>query len=223
LNNRGNAYRRLNRLDEARQDYAASLAAGNVTPEYPDYGLGQIAEAKGDLEAARHFYGEALAANPAYTPAALSLEGLGRKTVQADAPITLTPPAPRAAVAPAKVADAAPAPVAPTLAPASYGKPDTGPALRPAIEDTSHAAQAGGQIQLGAWRDEASAADGWNHIQGQAGDALSGLKPQIVTVDLPGKGRYYRLRAGPVVRGSGAALCETLTAKGLACIVVKEN
>jgi tetratricopeptide (TPR) repeat protein len=220
LNNRGNAYRRLNRLDEARRDYAASLALGNTTPEYPDYGLGQIAEAKGDLVGARHFYGEALAANPAYTPAAISLETLGRKSASADAPIVLKQPAPHAPVAPSRVAAA---PVTPTLAPASYGKPDTNPGLRPAIEDTAHAAQKGGQVQLGAWRDEASAADGWNRIQGQAGDALSGLKPQIVAVDLPGKGRYYRLRAGPVERGGGAALCEALSAKGLACMVVKDN
>ena len=221
LNNRGNAYRRLNRLDEARHDYAASLALGNTTPEYPDYGLGQIAEAKGDLAGARHFYGEALAANPAYTPAAVSLEALGRKSAAVDAPIVLKQPAPHPPVASSRVAAAAP--VTPTLAPASYGKPDADPGLRPAIEDTARAAQSGGQVQLGAWRDEASAADGWNRIQGQAGDALSGLKPQIVAVDLPGKGRYYRLRAGPVARGGGAALCDALTAKGLACMVVREN
>ncbi len=226
LNNRGNAYRRLNRLDEARQDYAASLAAGNMTPEYPDYGLGQIAEAKGDLEAARHFYGEALAANPAYTPAATSLEALGRKTQQADATIVLKPPPQRPAPPPARVAAAqahAAAADGPTLAPASYGKPTGDLALRPAIEDAKHALPGGGMVQLGAWRDEASAADGWNRIQGQAGDALSGLKPQIVAVDLAGKGRYYRLRAGPVGRDNAASLCEALLAKGVACMVVRDN
>jgi tetratricopeptide (TPR) repeat protein len=224
LNNRGNAYRRLNRLDEARQDYAASLATGNVTPEYPDYGLGQIAEARGDLEAAHHFYGEALAANPAYTLAAISLEALGRKAAHADAPIVLKPPPARPAPEPVQAAARPPAaPVGPTLAPASYGRADTDPGLRPAIEDTTRAVPAGGMVQLGAWRDEASAAEGWNRIQGQAGDALAGLKPQIVAVDLPGKGRYYRLRAGPVGQGNGAGLCEVLTAKGLACMVVKGN
>src|SRR5471030_2503538 len=51
LNNRANAYRRLGRLAEARSDYAASIAAGNSNPEYPDYGLGQIAETSGEPDA----------------------------------------------------------------------------------------------------------------------------------------------------------------------------
>jgi tetratricopeptide (TPR) repeat protein len=224
LNNRGNAYRRLNRLDEARQDYAASLAARNTTPEYPDYGLGQIAEARGDFEAARRFYGEALAANPAYAPAAMSLEALEHKAAHARAPLVLKPPPARPAPRPVKVAvQPVAAPAGPTLAPASYGRADADPGLRPAIEDAPRAVQTGGLVQLGAWRDEASAAEGWNHIQELAGDTLAGLKPQIVAVDLPGKGRYYRLRAGPVGRGGGTTLCEALTAKGLACMVVKGN
>ena len=78
-------------------------------------------------------------------------------------------------------------------------------------------------VQLGAWRDEASAADGWNRIVSQSDGALSGLKPQIVAVDLPEKGRYYRLRAGPVGTGGAAALCASLKDHGLACLVVRDN
>lgn len=263
LNNRANAFRRLHRLEEAKSDYLASLAAGNLMPEYPEYGLGQIAEAEGNIDVARHFYGEALAANPSYLLAARSLEALGHgggpqassagpsenaqivlkpppampapqqdvADAAADAPIVLKPPPARAAPAP-KVADAN-RPSGPTLSPASYGRADADPTLRPAIEDGSghlpaRSANAGPTakgplVQLGAWRDEASAADGWNRILGQSDGALSGLKPQIVAVDLPGKGRYFRLRTVPADAGGASALCAALKDRGLACMVVKDN
>ncbi len=76
FNNRGNAYRRLGRLAEARADYRASIAAKNPHPEYPDYGLGQVAEAQGQLDAARGYYRAALAASPQFTPASASLAAL---------------------------------------------------------------------------------------------------------------------------------------------------
>ena len=67
LNNRGNAYRRVGRLDDAAADYKRSLAAGNTHPEYPNYGLGLIAEAQGSPALARTFYQAALSANPQFT------------------------------------------------------------------------------------------------------------------------------------------------------------
>ena len=48
-----------------------------------------------------------------------------------------------------------------------------------------------------------------------AGGALSGFSPHIAAVDLPGKGRYYRLR---VETQDGKRLCAVLVAKGLTCI-----
>ena len=72
------------------------------------------------------------------------------------------------------------------------------------------------QAQLGAWRQEAEANDAWNRAVRRAGGDLAGLAPHIVPVDLPGRGRYYRLR---VSADAGAAkLCASLAAKGLDCL-----
>ncbi len=214
LNNRANAWRRLGRLDEARRDYLASLAAGNPTPEYSYYGLGQIAEIQGDRQAARAAYARALWANPRYVLAGHRLAVL---SPPGSSPLVILKPPAAAVPAVPRLALRAPA-SHPTITPATYDRPDAGAALRPAIEEGT---AVGPLIQLGAWRDEASAADGWNHARARAGAVLAGLTPHIVAVDLPGRGRYFRLRAGPVAGSSPAKVCAALTADGLACIVVR--
>jgi tetratricopeptide (TPR) repeat protein len=185
LNNRANAERRLGRLPEAKADYEASLAADNPQKEYPYYGLGEVAQAQGDVAGAADNYRKALAANGNYRLAALRLAALG-------------------------------APAAPQtqLVTASYQPPD----LRPAILDPAKQAPHGA-IQLGAYRDEAQATDSWNKMTASAAGALDGLSPHIVAAEIPGKGKFYRLRAGPV--GDAASLCAKLTARKLACIPVK--
>jgi tetratricopeptide (TPR) repeat protein len=223
LNNRANVYRRQNRLAEARGDYLASLAAGNGQPEYSWYGLGQVAEAAGDGGAARTAYGHALAANPAYQLAADRLAALAGdvpgpaevihlKPPQArtgeDGPIVLKPP--DAAVA---IRLHPPQPDMANLAPAHF---DPGPDLRPALDDSAK-----GQVQLGAWRSEEEAGAGWNRAMRQAPDLLDGLSPHIVAADVPGRGRYYRLRAGPVA-GPAGELCAALTARGQDCIPARD-
>ena len=80
----------------------------------------------------------------------------------------------------------------------------------------------GPQLQLGAWRSETAAMEGWNHATRQAGGLLDGLMPRIVAADLPGKGRYYRLRAGPVNSTDPLQLCKALLAKGLDCILAQD-
>ena len=72
------------------------------------------------------------------------------------------------------------------------------------------------QVQLGAWRSPENAAKGWTQARQLAGEALDGLSPRIVAVDLPGVGRYYRLRVA-AAQTSPRALCVALAAKGLDC------
>ncbi|MEI9997276.1 MAG: tetratricopeptide repeat protein [Rhizomicrobium sp.] len=246
LNNRGNAWRRLGKLAEARADYQASIAAGNPHPEYPDYGLGQMAEAAGDGAAARTYYRAALAANPQFALARQRLAALAAAPAipskpvadhsAADAPVVLKPP-------PDGPADAAPAPdgdapihlrpprgMRPDDAPIQLKPPETiqlkpPPHRRPgATVDLKPAISDGGPagarqiVQLGAWRSQADAAIAWSRIARATGEALAGLTPQIVAVDLPGKGRYYRLRTGPADPG----LCAVLRARGAACVPVKD-
>jgi tetratricopeptide (TPR) repeat protein len=224
LNNRANAYRRQNRFDDAKRDYLASLAAGNPAPEYPYYGLGQIAESQGKPGEAKGFYARAVAANPGYWLASERLTALGGSP-PVNPPITLkpppgVPPAPRSENAPIVLRPpssrpSSPPARAPAPAPArSQPKPVTvaeeGPGLRPALDN-----KGGQEVQLGAWRQEEEAREGWRKAVTAAGGALAGLTPHIVAVDLPGRGRYYRLR---VRTGDSKQLCAALTTRGMDCI-----
>ncbi|MBS0472170.1 MAG: tetratricopeptide repeat protein [Proteobacteria bacterium] len=215
-NNRGNAYRRLGRLSEARADYLASIAAGNAHLEYPNYGLGQIAEADRQIDDARGYYRAALAANPNFSLADDRLHALGN-AVQ---PVVLKPPSggihlkPPAGMVTLKAPGAVhlkPPGSAPS--PARTAKPD----LKPALSDTG-----GTLIQLGAWREEKDAVAAWNRLTVSGGNLLAGLTPQVVSADVPGQGRFYRLRAGPVAQDRASGLCAALTRQGLACIVVRD-
>jgi len=77
------------------------------------------------------------------------------------------------------------------------------------------------QVQLGAWRSEQNAAKGWDHARALASEVLGGAAPRIVVVDLPGVGRFYRLRVAVEKTGS-RGLCVALTAKGVDCISVHD-
>ena len=213
LNNRANVYRRMGKLDAAQADYQASIQAGNAHPEYPNYGLGQVAEAVGNPDAARAYYQAALTANPQFALAHDRLAALGGGAdaiIQLKDPsaIQLKPPAIRRL---------------PQVQPA-YAQASAPPGLKPALNEAVNSAAppqpapaSAGTIQLGAWRSQAEAANAWSRIARDSGSDLAGLAPQVVAVDLPGKGRYWRLRTD-----GGPELCRSLTAKGLSCLVVRD-
>jgi tetratricopeptide (TPR) repeat protein len=216
LNNRANVFRRQNRFEDARRDYLASLAADNPAPEYPYYGLGQVAESAGKPDEARNFYARALAANPGYGLAAERLAALGGAEPQTQA-ITLKPPkgvsaedAPVVLHRPAVEPVAAPVQAQPPPKPAAPSRQEAALPLRPALDGP-----AGEQVQLGAWRSEGEAAEGWRRAVGKANGVLGGFSPRIVAVDLPGRGRFYRLR---VVTLDAKDLCAVLTSQDVACI-----
>ncbi len=222
LNNRGNAYRRLNKMAEARADYLASLAAGNPHPEYPNFGLGQIAEASGQPAQAGDHYRAALAADPHFALAAERLRVMGSLA----APSAAAPPAPGVIqLRPPKGAEVhlrPPGQAAVHLRPPGSppaARPDVG--LKPAISEGG--AATGQAVQLGAWRREEDATKAWNRLIGGSGSRLvAGMSPEVVPVDLPGRGRYYRLRARPVAPGAGPGLCAALKARGVACMLVRD-
>ena len=245
LNNRANAWRRLGKLDAARADYLASIAAGNPRLEYPNFGLGQIAEAAGQPVQAADYYRAALAANPQFALATERLTALANApppsaahspsanaAAGADTPVILRPPPGAPPPVDGTVVLHPPGEVAVHLRPpptvhlrppvAHRAPPAAAPApgldLKPAVREGTGDSQT---VQLGAWRNESDAADAWNRIVATGGNLLTGLSPQVVPVDLPGKGRFYRLRAGPVYQGVGRSLCEALRAKKLECVVVR--
>ena len=100
--------------------------------------------------------------------------------------------------------------------------------LRPALDQpvrTRHAGepgQVGTEVQLGAWRSEGEASAGWEKAKLRAGEALNGLSPHIVTADLPGRGRYFRLRVAITAGQSQSAFCAGLSARGVACLPARD-
>ncbi|HEY0282761.1 MAG TPA: tetratricopeptide repeat protein [Rhizomicrobium sp.] len=235
LSNRANAYRRLDRLAEAKRDYLAALSADNNAREYPYYGLGQIAEKLGDAETARDYYRKALTANPGYALAAQSLAALNHAqqapSVQRPPPAEPQPnrPAAKMAVETASYVHL-PGPAArqtpPKSPPVRITERDVAALpLRQAIVEGRPKPAAdppGALIQLGAFRDEASARGGWNKIVGASEGVLQGKSPLLEPVDLPGKGRLWRLRTAAGDKSDARRLCAALAAKELACMVVRE-
>jgi len=243
LNNRANIWRRQGKLAEARRDYQAALSAGSGRPQYPWYGLGQIAEAQNDTNAARGFYAKSVAADPSYSLAAARLAELGGppegtlaepdtivlrppkgikpapepvadKTIAEDKPVVLKPPPRKATPAQPKIlAGFKPAPVSRPVRKAMANL-----ALRPALDGPS-AAASGPEVQLGAWRSEPEAQDGWTKARRKAGVVLNGYAAHIVRVELPGRGIYFRLR---VHASNPAKLCADLQAQSLDCVRIRD-
>jgi tetratricopeptide (TPR) repeat protein len=96
--------------------------------------------------------------------------------------------------------------------------------LRPALDqrDWAPMKDTTAQVQLGAWRSQAEADAGWDKARAKAGGLLDRLTPRVVTADLLGKGRYYRLRVASPAGQSRASLCDALAAKGLTCMPVRD-
>jgi len=91
------------------------------------------------------------------------------------------------------------------------------PTLRPEIADDAHG---NAMIQLAAERSRAEAVRTWNAVRAHSDTMLDGLEPNVTPVNVPGKGRFYRLRAGPTDADTAASICAGLKARGLDCIVV---
>jgi hypothetical protein len=74
------------------------------------------------------------------------------------------------------------------------------------------------RVQLGAWRTAIEAAQGWDRIQKRAAGVMDGLSPRVVPADLPGRGTFYRLWVGPVLKASAMRFCARLQSKHIDCI-----
>lgn len=169
-----------------------------------------------------------------------------QKTDTAAAPAAATPQAKNGAAitvptrpAPSPVPNQAPA-IASAEKPAA-GKPAEKPAEKPAdrpVESQTAAAPAapkpaapapaavaapGGsaKIQLASLKTQAAAQSTWAQLQKKYADILGDLTPSYERVDIPNKGTFVRLQAGPLKdRAAAQALCQQLAAKNQGCIVV---
>ena len=79
LNNCGEAYRQLGRLDEAFARFEQALRIDNLSP-YPHFNLGLLMRARGQAREAEHFFRSALIADPGMARAHFELAELYRVT-----------------------------------------------------------------------------------------------------------------------------------------------
>jgi tetratricopeptide (TPR) repeat protein len=159
---------------------------------------------------------------PAKAPTQVTKEAHGTIVLQASAakavPVTLYPPRHEAQNQDLLVADAS----------LGRGSNAAKVVLRPALDQPGRAARAtrmiqgGLDVQLGAWRSEGEASAGWDKARLRASGALDGFSPHVVTADLPGKGRYYRLRVSVTAGQSRMAFCAALSARGVACLPARD-
>jgi cell division septation protein DedD len=159
---------------------------------------------------------------PAAAPPPASTAPALPPATTAPAPALSAPlPPPVAAPAPAPAPVAAPPK---TQAPPAAAKPAPAPVPipAPAAAPPAKAAAGGGWVvQLGAVHSDAEAKAEWNRLKGAHAE-LAGLSPDIVQVDIPGKGLFWRVRGGPLEEAQARVLCSSLSKQGQGCLVAKK-
>ena len=78
-------------------------------------------------------------------------------------------------------------------------------------------------IQLAAARSSKGARNEWDRLKTKNKDLLGSLGLIVTKADLgPGKGIFYRLRAGPIANETAArTLCQQLTKRKIGCLIIK--
>ncbi|HEV7372612.1 SPOR domain-containing protein [Arenibaculum sp.] len=139
-------------------------------------------------------------------------------------------PSPSPAPAPAPAAEPAPAEVA-VLPPAPPPAPVTAPVVTPAPAPpvaapaqpapAQPAALGDVRLQIASVRSEDVARQEFQRLQRRFPAELGPLGLTVVRADLGDKGIYYRVHAGPVDGPRADAICQTLKAQSVGCLVIR--
>jgi hypothetical protein len=111
---------------------------------------------------------------------------------------------------------AEPAKPAPTSIAALIAEVD--PAARPAPKSASSGG--GYRLQLSAVRSADAVPGEWARLKRRYPE-LAGLTSATSKIDVPDKGTFYRVEAGPLDEAAAKSTCTRLRGQGLGCIVVK--
>jgi len=102
--------------------------------------------------------------------------------------------------------------------------PDAGPPAPPPTSGKLIAAAADTaefRIQLGAFSaGEQAARRAWQDLSGRHGDLLGGLAPRVDVIRKDGRS-LWRLQAGPLSETRAKEICDSLRARGAACLLVR--
>jgi len=147
------------------------------------------------------------------------------KPLMAPPPVVIPPPV-APVVKPAEpAAPKAAAPVAVAAAPLAAVKVQAAPKAEvapPATATRKPLASGDYLVQLGAVRSADAAQTEFQRIQKANAEFLSGLKPDVVRVELGEKGVFWRVRAGPLSEQAARQLCIDLAARNQGCILVRK-
>ncbi|HTJ65786.1 MAG TPA: SPOR domain-containing protein [Alphaproteobacteria bacterium] len=118
---------------------------------------------------------------------------------------------------PPPAARPAPKPAADSIA-ALIGASEAG--VPPPQHAPAAAGGTGYRLRLSAVRSPAAVADEWARLKRRYPE-LASLRNTTSKIDLPDKGTFYRIEAGPLSEGEAKSTCDRLRTQGLGCIVVK--
>lgn len=108
-------------------------------------------------------------------------------------------------------------------APKRPARPVPEPKPAPSEGKPAPAAKAGGiRVQLGSLRSPEAAREEWARLKSANADVLGNLTAVAVRADLPDKGTYYRIQAGPFADAAAAErICGALKRRNLGCSIVR--
>lgn len=153
---------------------------------------------------------------------------LPKQALVAPPPVPALPAVPSG---PSPVIETAPAskstPDAPTQGKTAAAKPSPAPASNTKPAATTGAAPSGVaglgvRVQLGSLRSPEAARDEWQRLKRINSDLLGKLTAVAVRAEVPDKGTYYRVEAGPLADATAASqLCGELKKRNLGCTIVR--
>ena len=180
---------------------ASRLAKGTPAEAWVANGLGVVATIEGNHARARTHYDEALKLSPSHPMItanlvrALAKSGSGREARRLYAKY-----------------------------PASYWLDGDGATLSRLLKNTitkGAPTASGAKVQLYSARSRDAALAAWGRLSSKERDLLASLTHRVVKVEIPKRGEFYRLRAGPLAdKAAARRLCGLLKGRGRDCLVL---
>ena len=103
---------------------------------------------------------------------------------------------------------------------ARYAVRPQAPATTAGVPETKATAAPGAKVQLHSARSRSRAQAAWNRLSSEEKDLLGSLDHRVVKAEIPNRGVFYRLRAGPLAdKAAAKRLCGLLKSRGRDCFV----
>lgn len=103
--------------------------------------------------------------------------------------------------------------------PLAFAEPGAGRVSSAGQSAAASAASAPWGVQVASRRDRADAERSFRALQQRYPSLLSGQSPMIIAADVPGRGRFFRVRIGTSSRQEAARLCDDLKRAGADCFI----